>query len=227
MGVVSTTLPSKDGINILQHSSRLRNFLQLTAGLPVVPIGRLDKASRGLLLLTTDTTLADILLRPSIGDIGSGSAIEKVYHVTTARRVPEQVLHKLRKGVNIRVRNWSRGAIQLTTLPCSIERLKHRNGLVFQLREGKNRQIRKMLGEFDHRVVDLFRVQFGSVKLCGLREGEAELLSPLEVQELLSLANLRESRNNSATQMATSSSNVVSPNSEVCEHQQHGAQIAV
>jgi pseudouridine synthase len=198
-GVLSTTLPTSDGVNILQYNTTLARQIALTAaGRPVVPIGRLDKASRGLLLLTTDAALCARLLRPGRGV--EGSSVDKEYHVVTRRRLADSELASLAAGVEISVPK-SGASARAATRACVVERLQaggwaealdrgvdilartaqpdnnsrasrsdesdesdefdesdESRSLRIVLREGKNRQIRKMLGALGHSVDDLFRV---------------------------------------------------------------------
>ena len=111
-------MPTRDGVNILQRCPRLAASLDdATGGHPLVPIGRLDKASRGLLLLTTDPTLLSLLLRPSA--TAEGSAIAKEYHVVTAQRLQDGEMARLAKGVKIAVPNWGRAKPRVRTRPVS------------------------------------------------------------------------------------------------------------
>ena len=193
-GVLSTTLPTSDGVNILQHNTTLaRQLVSTAAGRPVVPIGRLDKASRGLLLLTTDAALCARLLRP--GRAVEGSSVDKEYLVVTRRRLADSELASLAAGVEIIVQA-SGASTRVTTRACVVERLQEdgwaealdrgvdilariaqpdnnsrasrsdeSRSLRIVLREGKNRQIRKMLGALGHSVDDLFRVSCCTVGL--------------------------------------------------------------
>jgi pseudouridine synthase len=205
-GVLSTTLPTSDGVNILQHNTTLARQVALTAaGRPVVPIGRLDKASRGLLLLTTDAALCARLLRPGRGV--EGSSVDKEYHVVTRRRLADSELASLAAGVEISVPK-SGASARAATRACVVERLQaggwaealdrgvdilartaqpdnnsrasrsdesdesgesgesdESRSLRIVLREGMNRQIRKMLGALGHSVDDLFRVSCYAVGL--------------------------------------------------------------
>ena len=206
-GVVSSLVPSKDGLSIIEHSGALAHRLsEASPQQAYVPVGRLDKDSHGLLLLTNQPRLAEVLLRPS--RTPNGSPIDKEYHVITSRRVSDSQLRQLRGGVGIRVPNWGRAKPVVTTLPCIVERLSNtfpisqeqmpipaegRNSLRFVLREGKNRQVRKMVGAVGHKVEQLLRVRFGPVSLAPLtEEGQAELLAPHELQQLLEAARLCE-----------------------------------
>ena len=192
-GVLSTTLPTTDGVNILQRSPHLASFISNETNRRfVVPIGRLDKDSHGLLLLTTEESITGKLLRPS--STPEGSLLEKEYHVVTNRKVKEADLIKLRSGMAISVPNFNRPRKQVVTRPCVVENLipwdaKDRS-LRFVLREGKNRQIRKMLGALGYSVVDLKRVRFGPVQLGDLAEGHAELMTDRDAQRLLNISAL-------------------------------------
>jgi len=187
-GVLSTTLPSSDGINILQCSHLLASFISSqTNGRFVVPIGRLDKDSHGLLLLTTEESVTGKLLRPS--STPDGSLLDKEYHVETNRKVKDADLVKLRSGMTISVPNFNRPRKQVVTRQCVVEKLLPEDAkdrtLRFVLREGKNRQIRKMLGALGYSVVNLKRVRFGPVMLGDLAEGHAELMTDRDVRRLL------------------------------------------
>ncbi len=135
----------------------------------VFPIGRLDKDTTGLILLTNDGSLVNLLLK------GKG-AHEKEYEVRVAERLSDQDL-----------RQMARGGLELEegrkTRPCRIRRLSdHRFSCV--LTEGMNRQIRKMCATFGYNVVELKRVRFLFLTLEGLSEGEYRELTGEEVRRL-------------------------------------------
>ncbi len=123
----------------------------------VVTIGRLDKDSTGLLLLTTNESITGALLRPG----EEGSALAKVYMVETRKRVQTSFLETLRSGVELSIRDWG-DKEKVVSKPCVVERVPAQQGcnlLRFELREGKNRQIRKMLGSGGHAVKRLCRTR--------------------------------------------------------------------
>lgn len=124
----------------------------------VFPIGRLDKNSRGLLLLTTDGELANKLMHPRYEK-------EKEYRV----KIEKTGKGKL-KGLKECASILSQGVLIDTkkTKPCTVEVIGP-NELRFVLKEGRNRQIRKMCEAIGLEVIDLFRVRFGDVALDTLK----------------------------------------------------------
>jgi 23S rRNA pseudouridine2605 synthase len=137
------------------------------------PVGRLDQNSCGLLLLTNDGQLTEKLLHPRF-------KMEKVYRVQVRGKVSETALKYLREGVDL-----SDGRTQ----PAQITRLRPRgehSWLEFRLKEGRNRQIRRMCRAVGLEVVSLQRIAFGPLQLGGLPEGAwRELMS----EELRALQN--------------------------------------
>jgi 23S rRNA pseudouridine2605 synthase len=131
------------------------------------PIGRLDADSTGLLLLSNDGELANLLTHPRYG-------VAKAYRATLARPPSERDLERLRRGVELE---------DGPTAPAEVDRRGERQ-IEIVLREGRNRQIRRMLEAVENRVVALRRVRFGSLELGGLPEGAARRLSPDEIARL-------------------------------------------
>ncbi|MFH1825785.1 MAG: pseudouridine synthase [bacterium] len=119
------------------------------------PIGRLDKESEGLMILTNDGELANKLMHPRYEH-------EKEYEVTVMKPLGDSELGRLRDGVEIDGK---------LTLPAKVKRLDER---VFRitLREGKKRQVRNMVQAVGSRVIKLKRIRIGKVKLDKLASGE-------------------------------------------------------
>jgi 23S rRNA pseudouridine2604 synthase len=184
LGVLSTTLPTGHGKNIMDVLSPAQRggLMQETEGRFVVPVGRLDKDSTGLLLLTTDESVTGTLLRPGT----DGSPLTKVYLVETRKRVQTRVIEQLKQGVELSMRDWG-DKKKVTTMPCVIERVQERL-LRFELREGKNRQIRKMLGSAGHDATRLHRVAFGPVAIEDMAPNELRRMSEEEVKTLMEAA---------------------------------------
>jgi 23S rRNA pseudouridine2605 synthase/23S rRNA pseudouridine2604 synthase len=134
----------------------------------VYPVGRLDKDSTGLLLLTNDGRLHHRLSHPSFNH-------EKEYDVTVAKPLPEGALRKLAKGLPM---------MGARTRPARVKRISARRFRIV-LQEGKNRQIRRMVRKVGNRVVDLKRIRVANIELAGLRPGRWRHLTAKEKDELL------------------------------------------
>ncbi|MEZ6036117.1 MAG: pseudouridine synthase [Planctomycetota bacterium] len=144
----------------------------LPAGMPwLFPIGRLDRDSSGLLLLTNDTRLGEAIS-------GSASTVRKVYEVTLETPVDDDALEPFRAGFELTDGTRLEPVGVRITDPLGRE-------LVFELREGKNRQIRRMVEAIDNRVVRLHRTAIGPVQLGTLAPGA---LRPLTANEVAALA---------------------------------------
>jgi 23S rRNA pseudouridine2605 synthase len=132
------------------------------------PVGRLDAATTGLLLLTNDGELANRLTHPRYG-------VERVYRARVAPApVPEAALRRLREGVELDDRPTS-PAIVHQPAPGVLE---------LTLTEGRKRQVRRMCEAVGHPVEELERVAFGPLRLGELVPGEARQLTPAEVELL-------------------------------------------
>ncbi len=161
-------------ITTLSDELDRRNITTFTEGLPVrvYPVGRLDKDSEGMLFLTNDGAFANMLTHPSF-------EISKVYRVTVTPHATEEQIMELSSGVVL-----DDGS---KTLPCNIRVLAdepNRTVLEFTIKQGKNRQIRRMCSAVSLQVARLSRKQVGPVKLSMLRPGEIRELKPSEVNSL-------------------------------------------
>ncbi len=137
----------------------------------VYPIGRLDRNSEGLLLFTNDGKFANDIMHPS-------KHITKTYRVTVRPDVTDEQLVQLSEGVEIDGRK---------TLPCTITVLDKQPGRVVMqmvIKEGRNRQIRKMCEAVGLEVARLKRTAIGPVKLGMLKPGEYRELKPDELRAL-------------------------------------------
>ena len=136
------------------------------------PVGRLDKDSFGLLLLTNDGDLAFRLTHPSHN-------VEKEYIVKVDKTLKESDLKKLSSGIILE------GKI---TREARFEMLDFKNNIVkVFLKEGRNRQIRKMFKTLGYNVISLERIAFGKIKLGKLKLGNYRELSKEEIEYLRSL----------------------------------------
>lgn len=137
----------------------------------IFTVGRLDKDSEGLILLTNDGALADRIMRSRYGH-------EKEYIVTVDRDVEKDFLDRMESGVEI-----EEGVI---TRRCSTELIDPRRFRII-LRQGLNRQIRRMCEVLGYNVVRLQRIRVMNIQLGKLREGSYRDLSKAERQELMEL----------------------------------------
>lgn len=131
------------------------------------PVGRLDADSTGLILLTNDGELANRLTHPRYG-------VTKTYRIRLERPPSDADLDRLRRGVRLE---------DGPTAPAEVERRGERE-IEVTIREGRKRQVRRMAEAVGNEVESLTRVQIGSLKLEGLRRGEARRL---EAEELAAL----------------------------------------
>ena len=137
------------------------------------PVGRLDKDSEGLMLITNDGNLMNEILNASNGH-------EKEYIVTTRQKFNNDFLIKMAKGVPITNRATGK---KIITAPCKTEALED-NSFKITIIQGLNRQIRRMCGYFDIDVVSLKRVRIMNIILGNMRPGELKELSQSELIKL-------------------------------------------
>ncbi|MDX8520471.1 pseudouridine synthase [Mesorhizobium dulcispinae] len=137
----------------------------------VSPVGRLDKASEGLLLMTNDTRWANALLDPA-------SHVAKTYHVQIASMPDEAMLERFRQGAVVDGELLTASSIAL------LRRGGRTSWLEIVLDEGRNRQIRRLLGAFDIEVLRLVRVAIGDLQLGDLAKGKARHLTAEELAML-------------------------------------------
>jgi 23S rRNA pseudouridine2605 synthase len=142
----------------------------------VFPVGRLDKDTSGLLLLTNDGDWANLVTHPRYG-------IQKEYEVTVQGQLAESTLLSLRRGVSL--------LDGTKTSPAAVRPLAESSDqcqLLVTLVEGKKRQIRLMFAAVGHPVTGLRRVRIGTVRLGSLSEGQTRALTPVEVDGIRQLA---------------------------------------
>lgn len=137
----------------------------------LVPVGRLDYDTEGLLLLTNDGELANRLTHPS-------GEVPKTYLVRAEGQFPEHILAKLRKGVEIDGVKTKRSKVKL------LEQDEKEGKLLVTITEGRNRQIRRMFEAVERNVVFLKRMAIGELRLGGLARGKWRYLRDEEVEYL-------------------------------------------
>ena len=140
----------------------------------VYPVGRLDYDSEGLLILTTDGELAQHLTHPS-------NEVPKTYLVKVEGRLTEADLNPIRSGIEID------GYVTKKCRAHIVETNKDYTKVELVLREGKNREIRKMFAAIGREVTLLKRTKVGELTLRGLDRGAFRKLTPAEVEYLKSI----------------------------------------
>jgi 23S rRNA pseudouridine2605 synthase len=163
-GVVTTAADEKD---------RKTVYAYLPEGLPwIAPIGRLDKASEGLLLLTNDSEWAARITSPE-------THLDKTYQVQISAIADEKLLQSLRNGIRT-----SDGEFLRVKEIRMLRQGERHSWLEIVLDEGKNRHIRRMLEELKIEVLRLVRVAIGPLTLGDLPKGATRPLEPAEKQAL-------------------------------------------
>ena len=163
VGVVCTTTDNDRAPNIvdmLEYPER------------IYPIGRLDKDSEGLLLLTNQGELVNQILRCENGH-------EKEYIVRVDKALTENFLDKLRRGVHLE-------ELQVTTLPCKVEP-RDKTSFAITLTQGLNRQIRRMCEACGFHVISLKRIRIMNIRLNNLHSGAYRNVTASELKTLLAL----------------------------------------
>lgn len=157
VGVTSTTDP-KDRTNII-------SFLNYPKR--VFPVGRLDKDSDGLILLTNDGDIVNKILR-------AGNFHEKEYIVTVDKAITDDFVQQMSKGVRI---------LGQMTRECFVRKEGNKRFRII-LTQGMNRQIRRMCQQLDYKVMSLSRVRIMNIQLGNLPVGNYRLLTQPEIDEM-------------------------------------------
>ena len=140
----------------------------------IFPIGRLDYMTSGLILLTNDGELFNRLVHPK-------SEIYKKYYVKVFGEVKKEEIEELKKGVLLE---------DCKTLPAKVSGIKYdknKTSMFISIREGRNRQIRRMIEKFGYRVLMLRREKIGELSLGDLKEGQYRELTKEEIEYLYSV----------------------------------------
>ena len=167
-GVVTTPRDPQRRKTVLDLIPRVNDY--------VYPVGRLDYDSEGLLLLTNDGEMASLLTHPSHG-------VSRIYEVTVRGCPTDQQLRRIAKGMRLDGRK---------TVPAEVRRISSarmslRNDkacIEIVLREGRNRQVRRMFQSIGHPVIRLVRTSLGPLQLRGLKLGHSRDLSKEELRLL-------------------------------------------
>ena len=140
----------------------------------IFPIGRLDYMTSGLILLTNDGELFNRLVHPK-------SEIYKKYYIKVFGEVKKEEIEELKKGILLE---------DGKTLPAKVSGIKYdknKTSMYISIREGRNRQIRRMIEKFEYKVLMLRREKIGELALGDLPEGKYRELTKQEVEYLYSI----------------------------------------
>jgi 23S rRNA pseudouridine2605 synthase len=165
----------------LDQDRRIVRDLIPTAG-HIYPVGRLDKQSEGLMLMTNDGSLAHRLTHPRYEH-------PKVYEVNLEGSISDENLSQWRRGVLLDDRVTAPADIQL------IKRTRTESSLRITMREGRKRQIRRVAAAFGHPVRRLVRTAIGPLKLGEMKPGEWRHLNEEELQLLRESTTLSQNKN--------------------------------
>ncbi len=145
----------------------------------IYPIGRLDKDSEGLILMTNMGSLVNKMMR-------AANYHEKEYLVTVHKPVTDAFLERMAKGVRIRKEEKGEVLLDAMTRPCQVEKLGKCSFRII-LTQGLNRQIRRMCEALGYQVTHLKRVRVLNIELKGMRPGTWRRVTDRELKELLEL----------------------------------------
>ncbi len=151
-------------------------------GVQLKPVGRLDKDTEGLLMITNDGDIALRMAHPRYG-------LDKEYQAIVEGIPDEKALDRLRRGVMIEGGKTQPAKVEVVF----VEERKGTTSLRITIHEGKKRQVRLMCEAIGHPVIRLTRVRIGPYHLRGLRPGECKLLSQTDVAKLRKLLGMESS----------------------------------
>ena len=137
----------------------------------ISPIGRLDKNTKGLLLLTNDGTLHQYLTHPS-------HQIPKDYEAVIEGKLTQDNIIKLNRGIYIGNKEYGKAEILKQNT------IKGRSTIILRLRQGKKREIRRIFFRFNKKIYTLKRIRYAELTLGNLKEGEYRQLTKNEINSL-------------------------------------------
>ena len=135
------------------------------------PIGRLDKETSGLLLVTNNGDFANKLMHPK-------SLIPKIYEVETDLLIDAKLVAKIKKGIFIGYNQWAKAIV------INQKRIKSRIKVLLQLHHGKNREIRRLFYKLNRKLYSLKRVKYGDLELGNLPIGKFRELNKIELNKV-------------------------------------------
>ena len=162
----------REVISSVEDKHRRQTVVELVAAPQrIFPVGRLDYETTGVLLLTDDGELTNLLLHPRYKAV-------KIYHVLLDKRIKPIDMHNFKNGIELE---------GTKTQPCKIRELRVVDNCSFlevELKEGRKRQIRLMFAALGYSVEELDRVSFAGINYQGLKPGQWRYLTDDEVEQL-------------------------------------------
>lgn len=144
------------------------------------PVGRLDKDSTGLIIMTNDGGLINDMTHPSV-------KIPKIYLVQINSKITPADGEKMHEGIEIETDNGDKKTAFAEVFP--VEITNKNSTLQVTLYQGINRQIRKMFAKLGYEVVSLKRIQHATITLEGLKKGQVKPMKPKQIKELKQYLN--------------------------------------
>ncbi|WP_456322319.1 pseudouridine synthase [Hydrogenimonas sp.] len=163
-----------------------------------VPVGRLDYASEGLILLTDSARVADILMH---------SKLERVYNLKIRGSITPSMERAMREGMKIKGKKGAHEQSKIDEMEFApffaYQILKNESNyskVRVAIGEGKNRELRRFFAHFDREIVDLHRVSFGGISLNNLPKGKTRFLSQKEYDDLHAFIKSRQNEDRKSVQ---------------------------
>lgn len=140
-------------------------------GQRLFPIGRLDRNSTGIILLTNDGSLAQQLMLPK-------NRVPRIYEIEIDKALSQDEMNKMNRGIFIGFNQWGQGKVLLQR--------KRNNKILIkcELLQGKNRELRRIMAVLKRKVFSLHRIQYGTIALHRLPTGEYRRCSQQEIAQL-------------------------------------------
>ena len=135
------------------------------------PVGRLDKNTSGLLLITNNGDLANKLMHPK-------NLIPKIYEIETDSILDAKLISKIKNGVFIGYKQWAKAIV------IKQKKIKSRILVTLQLHHGKNREIRRMFNKINKKLFSLKRIKYGDLELGNLPLGKYRELNKVELNKV-------------------------------------------
>jgi 23S rRNA pseudouridine2605 synthase len=165
---ITTTDDEKDRATVM-------DLIKDATGLRVYPVGRLDRNTTGLLVLTNDGDLANRLMHPKY-------KVKKTYEVETAKPMHDDELNELLRGITLEDGEAKAHDVERSYADPNV--------IQISIFEGRNRQVRRMIEHFRHEVVKLHRTYYAGLNVKGVRQGRWRFLKSKEVKDLRILVKL-------------------------------------